>query len=606
LRAGVDPCSDRSRLAAWKLGVRTPRVGCSGPARCSPSERIMSGPALEIRGASSRRFPKTPLAFRLAFALLGLIAFGISAAPASAQIPKGFKYYEDSSDLGFKIKVPAEWNFIPGTPADPNLIGKYDVKSDQGIQITGFAPWPYSVWLVKFDRRKSPSDAEPKKEDHQIQFRGAKNAEEYLGEIGMPGSWKKVDKEGGPLGIQGVEASSSVYALMAEKTPLRLYVATYKLSDDVDVAFIANCSGDEKKWSKFLGAFNTMGRSFKRVDIVKIDATTVKAGESALRTQTRARLEAKIKVQPGWKLYETPNYFIVSNNSDKEFIDELMMRLEKIRKVYEETYPVEKALELRKRRDEAMAKKKADDAASGKGEPGAEGGQEPGDDPEDHTESQPATPLEQSRCSVVRVAANEDQYHSYGGPESTAGYWNWVEKELVIFDDKARGGRNGTWSTLNHEAFHQYIYYLLGNLSPHSWFNEGTGDFYSGYQLKNNVFELKPFDWRVQTIKDALRQRDSGKETFVPLKKLVRFTQRDYYEPKTVGRNYAQGWSFVWFLRTGPKNYRGWNKAWSSILEVYLETLAVTNDLDQAVDKAFAGVDFDELEKAWIDYTLAI
>jgi hypothetical protein len=31
-----------------------------------------------------------------------------------------------------------------------------------------------------------------------------------------------------------------------------------------------------------------------------------------------------------------------------------------------------------------------------------------------------------------------------------------------------------------------------------------------------------------------------------------------------------------------------------------------TDDLDQAVDQAFAGVDWDTLEKAWIDYTLAL
>ena len=55
-----------------------------------------------------------------------------------------------------------------------------------------------------------------------------------------------------------------------------------------------------------------------------------------------------------------------------------------------------------------------------------------------------------------------------------------------------------------------------------------------------------------------------------------------------------------------PKNCRAWNKAWTPILDVYLETLALTNELDEAIDKAFAGVNWDEMEKAWIDYTLAI
>jgi hypothetical protein len=116
----------------------------------------------------------------------------------------------------------------------------------------------------------------------------------------------------------------------------------------------------------------------------------------------------------------------------------------------------------------------------------------------------------------------------------------------------------------------------------------------------------------VSTIKEALRGRDSGKQTYVPLKEFVRFTQAEYYNATKNkygidgGDNYAQGWSFIWFLRTGPKRARAWNKAWTPILDTYLRTLAVTDDLDKAVDEAFAGVSWEEIEKAWIDYTLAL
>ena len=33
---------------------------------------------------------------------------------------------------------------------------------------------------------------------------------------------------------------------------------------------------------------------------------------------------------------------------------------------------------------------------------------------------------------------------------------------------------------LYHEAFHQYIYYAVGEVAPHDWFNEGHGDYFSG------------------------------------------------------------------------------------------------------------------------------
>jgi hypothetical protein len=57
---------------------------------------------------------------------------------------------------------------------------------------------------------------------------------------------------------------------------------------------------------------------------------------------------------------------------------------------------------------------------------------------------------------------------SYGGPGGSAGYWNWGTQELVFFDDKGGDGRNDTWLVLNHEAFHQFIFYFYGNISPHS------------------------------------------------------------------------------------------------------------------------------------------
>jgi len=87
----------------------------------------------------------------------------------------------------------------------------------------------------------------------------------------------------------------------------------------------------------------------------------------------------------------------------------------------------------------------------------------------------------------------------------------------------------------------------------------------------------------------------------------VRWTQSQYYGSNQYDipgyRVYAQGWSLIWFLRTGAKNKaRGWNPAWNSILDTYLQTLAETGDLDKAVDKAFEGVDWQALEDSWKGY----
>ena len=128
-----------------------------------------------------------------------------------------------------------------------------------------------------------------------------------------------------------------------------------------------------------------------------------------------------------------------------------------------------------------------------------------------------------------------------------------------------------------------------------------TGDFDAGYYYQHKKFKLKPFIWRVGTVKEMIR---TGK--YVPLKEIVRYSQGQYYGSSEYGtsggHHYAQGWSFIYFMRTGPKKSRKWNEAWDHILQTYLDTLAETGDLDRAVDVAFEGVDWDELEEAWKDY----
>ena len=518
------------------------------------------------------------------------LALGLIAPASSGQAPKtGSKYYEDAVDLGFKFKEPKGWDFIPPQPGDPNMIGLYAAPNKKGILFPSRNTyWGFNAWVVKFDRRKQgESKGESKGSGKKIRVGrgGAKDIEEWVGRAissTLPGVNFTADKgDEKALRIKSCEATEHVFTGKLGKTDLALYAAVFELSDDVEVALVFNGPGG-KKWSKYQGSFRKFAKSFARVEVEAIGPAEL--GGGSLRETKRAKLKARTATMPGWEMYETENYFLVSNNDDQDFLEELMVRLEAIRVIYEETYPPSLAEELN-----ALAEAKGDKKKDGRS-------QRPG-----RTASAEVDPMERSRTSVVRVCANEDQYHSYGGPPSSAGYWSSGDEELVIYDDKASGGRRNTWATLNHEAFHQYCFYFFGNLAPHSWYNEGTGDFYSGYQLKNRKFTLKAFDWRVQTVKKLIRE---GK--FVPLKDLVRFNQGEYYGSNKYGvsggENYATGWGLVYFLRTGSKNAKNWNPAWDSILDTYLRVLVETDDLDAAVDQAFAGVDWEEFEDSWAKY----
>ncbi len=528
----------------------------------------------------------------------------LSAFPAAGQEPKlGSAWYEDKVDLGFKLKSPKDWDFIPPSPLEPNLVGKYAPPNTQYVHLGGNAAVFLNVWLVKFDRR--PETTEKKEErkigDNTVEIRttGAKDIDDWMsGGIDEGSDWHRVGKVT-PLKGVPVPTTSALYEGMStsgiaggEPKPIKCYVAVFDLAADLQVALVGIGPGD-KQWRVFEKAYESMAKSFQTLAVEALAKPEAGADVNSPRAKKRAKLEKEIAKSPDWALHETPNYFIVSSYSDKQFIEELKQRLEGIRAIYEHDYPPSKARKIKV--EPAIEKKEGDEPA------------DPAPDEPERTTSV-IDPMTMSRTSVVRLCKDEDQYHQYGGPSGTGGYWNWVEEELVIYDDKEERGRDFTWGVLSHEAFHQYIFYFYGNLSPHSWYNEGTGDYYYGFEYKHGKFKEGPAKLRVESVQELI-----GTERYVPLKDFVRWTKEQYYggnkgngQGGTVLQGYecyAQGWSLIWFLRTGAGKANGWQKSWGTILDTYLDALAETGDLDKAVDKAFEGVDWDALQKSWLDYT---
>jgi len=538
----------------------------------------------------------------------------VAGRSASAQAPKPGDFYEDAVDLGFKVKMPKDWDFSPPQPGEQNLIGKYTPAYTKYVNLGPDEVLWLEGYLLKFDRRaKEEGEAITQDEegDVEIDVRKLQSGAEDIGawlerNMGYGTGYRQEEEDETKVGK--VPATRYLFKGSAQKgTEFNVYAMVFHLQPEVDVAVVFDGPADPKKWRKYESAFKQMASSFRTLEVEAMKHAGVVEGDSAYRAQKRALLEKEVALSAsgGWKLYETPNYFFVSNVQDVAFMDELMARLEAIRVVYEELYPWEQAERIRLA---AEKQKKGKEGPAGEGHEGGDDEGDEGDETGDdglRTSATKATSREKSRCSVVRVCAKQGEYHEYGGPGGSAGYWAAMHEELVLFDDKEGGGRRDTWAVLNHEAFHQYIFYLYGSISPHSWYNEGHGDFFSGYQYKHKKFTLKPFDWRQRTIQQAVREKPPK---HVPLKDLVRFTQAEYYGSNKYGvdpgQNYAQGWSFVYFLRTGKGKSSLWNKAWDNVLDVYFETLAATGDLDAAIDKAFAGVDWDELEEAWKQYTL--
>jgi len=289
------------------------------------------------------------------------------------------------------------------------------------------------------------------------------------------------------------------------------------------------------------------------------------------------RVEVRLAMVRGWEVEDTENYIVLYDTPDVPLVRKIVRDLELLRLEYERLFPSEK----------------------------------------------PVTSV-----STVRICKSRDEYLSYGGPPQSAGYWNFEDEELVLYDaetqDKAhRVSDANTFIALYHEAFHQYIHYSTGELPPHSWFNEGHGDFFSGATIRDGkVRSIGPNPWRVKTIQGAIAARKH-----VPIGELLAYEQPQYYANPYVC--YAEGWSLVYFLRKSEAVAK--KPEWAAILPTYfaelktgyaaelarLEGLGKAQDKGQrakaglavrqaALAKAIAGVDVGELEKAWMSYVAAI
>jgi hypothetical protein len=293
------------------------------------------------------------------------------------------------------------------------------------------------------------------------------------------------------------------------------------------------------------------------------------------------RLKIRSKLVKGWKADDTENFILIFSTKDQALIRTMKRELEAIRLAYLELFP-------------------------------------------------PVEPI--TAVSAVRICKDAQEYRDYGGPPGSGGYWYDKAEELVFFDYADReGGRRGSGKAdsrivLYHEAFHQYIYYSAGAVAPHSWFNEGHGDFFSGARFDSGgkVSKIGVNPWRIGLIQRSIQSGNT-----VPFEDIIGFSQAEFYNPKIRGVCYAQAWSMIYFLRLSKEAQR--REDWANILPIYFQELKRVFDIeyaqleksgltddekqlneakkrsrDAAVKLAFQGIDLVELEESWKAFTMGL
>ena len=352
------------------------------------------------------------------------------------------------------------------------------------------------------------------------------------------------------------------------------------------VVIIGTCFPDDHKEQKKIWDAIVYKMKLAEPDTSRVDAEALKMLELYRKKgflDPEFRVEARLNLPKGWKSDDTENYILVYSTKDEPLIRLIKSELEAIRKEYENLFP-------------------------------------------------PLAPV--TAVSRVRICKDREEYFAYGGPPNSGGYWNWMAQELVFFDYDNVDGEAGTGKAnsrivLYHEAFHQYIYYSSGSFSPHSWFNEGTGDFFSGAKISGGkVKKIGVNPWRIRTVQKMIEQGPTA-----PWKEIISWSQGQYYggndKQMQGGHSYAQGWSMIYFLRESRVVER--HEVWSKILDTYFEVLRksyneglaklqeegqgenreaigkLSDDSKKlAIDTAFTDVDYDEIEEEWRKFTLGL
>jgi hypothetical protein len=392
----------------------------------------------------------------------------------------------------------------------------------------------------------------------------------------LPTTVKKVeDKDDPQASITYIDAECPI-PLMSGDVETGRYFGAYIENDEFQVGVLYFLPGSEvKKYAQGVMASLKTLQWLDPLDVVASRKDLADTLNGANTEDERWVALLKAKLTPGWGYLQTKNYLLLHDKVvEPPRVKDVATQIEAIRKdVYEVLFPSDRPI---------------------------------------------------TAICVVRVCKDKEQYHQYGGSPSSAGYWNSGSRELVFYED--RSAKKDALRVLNHEAFHQYIHYSCGSIAPHSWFNEGHGDYFAGFNYSPAAGKFVPakFSWRAD-IKSIL-----GSGRHVPLQRFVTLTQQEYYANGAA--NYSQGWGFVWFLRQQK------NPEWKPILPVYFDTLkreiskyvddwkaqriadgepvsdegpsfipqeVELNAMEAAVKAAFAGFDekkWAKLEKEWKDF----
>ena len=518
-------------------------------------------------------------------------------APAAAQVPPGYKTYENKLQRVTFI-YPTAYQEMPLPPTEQVTVAKFVLKGKPEelkrvpdrifdavkpqIEVFHFSP-PTATTSA------GSEPAPPSEGDKPVDDKSPATLRQAMEESSRVTTWEEFCKRLGKWRLDEDPKKPGHFTMT--------FIGDWKVPDTRPVGYLVK----KQEGTSTFGVYGYALLEYQKLQqaqFLKIASSLKLASEESGEAAEAAiekvyasgkfravdfRKKARAELAQGWKALDTENFLIVHHSKNEGLVRRIARDIEAMRVFYMELFA-------------------------------------------------PTGPMD--KLAIVRICRTKEEYHQYGGPPSSGGYWHPGNEELVFFDysytmktldddERKRLGRtkltdDDSLLVLYHEAFHQYIHYAVGEFSPHDWFNEGFGDYFSGAVVANDaprVLRIDPSPWRIHTAKDMC-EFGLG---FIPLKEILEAERAVFYGPARVRFFYAGAWSFLYFLKHSKEVAA--NPAWSQLLVTYFDAMKTCYaaelakiegeaNLQQktvagfltrkaAMKQALTGIDVDELEKVW-------
>ncbi|HMO25788.1 MAG TPA: hypothetical protein PKB10_05915, partial [Tepidisphaeraceae bacterium] len=97
---------------------------------------------------------------------------------------------------------------------------------------------------------------------------------------------------------------------------------------------------------------------------------------------------------------------------------------------------------------------------------------------------------------------DKEAYYAAGGPRGSAGVFDGQSLKAIAGEQLT----DQTWHAVQHEGFHQFAHYVIGNDNMPIWVNEGLAEYFGEAIFTGDGFVSGVMPgWRVRRIKSAMR-----------------------------------------------------------------------------------------------------